>query len=363
MNHRQFRYPPPPPRRVSASYLSYLRFLLLFITAAVMLTGCPSPNEGNPPSTTTTGGGGTAPEGGGTPPGGGDGKPDGGAAVRTLSFNLELSDPGGNPLALGSGPSLTTVTSDKGTATIGTVSGKIYPITVRNVPQAAKAITLTVKKRGFVDTTVGPITVPASRNPAPQIKTLAYALTTTVSGKVVTPARAADSTKGSHISTAQVWASTDPTNKVPVNTSDGSYSLNGVKHSGTFTITAEYTAGDGNYKTSDPKTVSTTAPTHTQDIALKYGYTTTFSGRVLNVSGSGSLANGVEVVIEVEGVEAARDTTRNIGGGAANDGKYSITADHPGSLRARVIPPPSSTTIVTSRDVTTTSSTFTQNVF
>ena len=325
-----------------------------------MLTGCPSPNEGNPPSTTTTGGGGTAPEGGGTPPGGGDGKPDGGAAVRTLSFNLELSDPGGNPLALGSGPSLTTVTSDKGNATIGTVSGKIYPITVRNVPQAAKAITLTVKKRGFVDTTVGPITVPTSKHPAPQVKTIAYALTTTVSGKVVTPARAADATKGSHISTAQVWASTDPTNKVTVNTADGSYSLSGVKHSGTFTITAEYTAtGNSNYTTSDPQPVSTTAPTYTQDIALKYGYTTTVSGQVVNLAGSGMI-NGAAVVIEVEGVEAGRDTTRRIG---IRPGSYSITAAHPGDLRVRVLPPHSASLSNASRDVTTTSSTFTQNVF
>ena len=113
MNHRQFIYPPPPPRRVSASYLSPLRFLFLLIAAAVMLTGCPSPSEDNPPSTTTTGGGGTAPEGGGGTPDGGT-KPGSGAAVRTLSFNLELSEPNGSPLALGSGPSLTSVTSDKG---------------------------------------------------------------------------------------------------------------------------------------------------------------------------------------------------------------------------------------------------------
>ena len=330
-----------------------------------MLTGCPSPSEDNPPSTTTTGGGGTAPEGGGTPPGGGDGKPDGGAAVRTLSFNLELSDPGGNPLALGSGPSLTTVTADKGTAAIGTVSGKIYPITVRNVPQAAKVITLTVKKRGFVDTTIGPIAVPALGNPGPQVKTIAYALTTTVSGKVVTPARAADPAKGSHISTAQVWASTDPDNKVPVNTADGSYTLSGVKHSGTFTITAEYTAtGNSNYTTSDPQNVSTTASTYTQDIALKYGYTTTVSGQVIGSSGgTSSRVNGAAVIMEVEGVEAGRDTTRNIGGGVLNDGRYSITAAHPGRLRVRVIPPTGVTVGRTSDIIVTTSSTETNNFF
>ena len=130
--------------------------------------------------------------------------------MRTLSFNLELSDPGGNPLALGSGPVRTIITSDKGTLSIGTVSGKIYPVTVSNVPQAAGAITLTVKKYGFVDTTIGPIAVRASGNPASQTKRLAYAnITTTVSGKVVTPARLADASKGSVITTARVWVSTE----------------------------------------------------------------------------------------------------------------------------------------------------------
>ena len=66
--------------------------------------------------------------------------------MKTLSFNLELSEPNGSPLALGSGPARTIITADKGTVSIGTVSGKIYPITVRNIPQAAGAITLTVKK-------------------------------------------------------------------------------------------------------------------------------------------------------------------------------------------------------------------------
>ena len=74
--------------------------------------------------------------------------------------------------------------------------------------------------------------------------------TTTVSGKVITPARAADPTKGSIITTARVWASTDPTKKIAVG-ADGSYSLQVAGHSGSFTITAEYTAtGNKNYKTS-----------------------------------------------------------------------------------------------------------------
>ena len=252
--------------------------------------------------------------------------------MKTLSFNLELSEPNGDPLALGSGPVRTIITSDKGTLSIGTVSGKIYPVTVRNVPQAAKAITLTVKKRGFVDTTIGPIAVPASGNPAAQIKTIPYALTTTVSGKVVTPARAADAAKGSHISTAEVWASTDPDNKVPVNPADGSYTLNGVKHSGNFTVTAEYTAtGNSNYKTSDPQTVSTTAPAHTQDIALKYGYTTTITVTVLLYASatalSGTVGSGANVVIEVEGIKVHEGTT-----GGSPTPVYTVTVDHPGRL-------------------------------
>ena len=83
--------------------------------------------------------------------------------------------------------------------------------------------------------------------------------TTTVKGKVITPAKAAGPTKGSVIATAQVWASTDPAKKVDVGT-DGSYTLEVAGHSGSFTITAEYTAtSNKNYKTSDPKSVTTTA--------------------------------------------------------------------------------------------------------
>lgn len=62
--------------------------------------------------------------------------------------------------------------------------------------------------------------------------------TTTVRGKVITPARAADPVKGSIITTARVWASTDPTKKVAVG-ADGSYRLQVAGHSGSFTITAD----------------------------------------------------------------------------------------------------------------------------
>ena len=231
------------------------------------------------------------------------------------------------------------------TAAIGTVSGKIYPITVRNVPQAAKVITLTVKKRGFVDTAIGPIAVQASGNPGPQVKTIAYALTSTVRGKVTTPAGKIRQGKrlvltpapGTRAGTyrnvffddtkAQVWASTDPDNKVTA-AADGSYSLSGVKHSGTFTVIAEYTAGDGNYKTSDPQTVSTTAPAYTQNIALKYGYTTTITVQavIYPTGGSPIFANGVTIRTEVEGREVARGQTS---GTAKN---YVVDIDHPGAM-------------------------------
>ena len=277
--------------------------------------------------------------------------------MRTLSFNLELSEPNGDPLALGSGPARTIITSNKGTLSIGTVSGKTYPVTVSNVPQAVKAITLTVKKRGFVDTAIGPIVVPAVGNPGPQVKTIAYALTTAVSGKVVTPARAADAAKGSHISTAEVWASTDPDNKVPVNPADGSYTLNGVKHSGTFTLTAEYTAtGNSNYTTSDPQPVSPTAPTYTQDIALKYGYTTTVSGRIFFASFPASgvtPVNGALVIIKVEGIEAGRDTSKTIGGAS---GRYSITVAHNGRLTVTASTTPASVSVTSTTSVPVTAS-------
>ena len=157
--------------------------------------------------------------------------------------------------------------------------------------------------------------------------------TTTVKGTVVTPARAADPTKGSVITTAQVWASTDPTKKVSVDTTDGSYSLEVVKHSGTFTITADYTAGDGNYKAGAPQSVTTTAATHTRDIALNYGYTITLSGQVRDTppaTGTITNRNGATVIITVEGREAARTTSRTIGG---NAGSYRVTFDHPGTFR------------------------------
>ena len=159
--------------------------------------------------------------------------------------------------------------------------------------------------------------------------------TTTITGKVITPAKAADPTKGSVITTARVWASIDSTKKVDVGT-DGSYTLEVAGHSGSFTITAEYTqTGNKNYKASNPQPVTTTAEAHTQDIALNYGYTITLSGRVFDNPPGASTPirkNGATVIITVEnrGLEVARTTSSTIGG---NVGSYRVRFDHPGIFR------------------------------
>ena len=164
--------------------------------------------------------------------------------------------------------------------------------------------------------------------------------TTTVSGKVTTPAGKPvtqyETTARPSVPSAddaKVWASTTSatTTKVPV-AADGSYTLEVTDHPGTFTLNVDYPAGR-DYKAGAPQSVTTTATAHTQDIALSYGYTTTMSGLVsvcLSVS-SCSNRNGATVIIEVESREAARTTSRTIGG---NAGSYRITFDHPGTFRA-----------------------------
>ena len=155
--------------------------------------------------------------------------------------------------------------------------------------------------------------------------------TTTVKGKIVTPAKAADSTKGSIITTARVWSSIDPAKKVDVG-ADGSYSLQVANHTGNFTITAEYTAtGNRNYKTSDPKAVTTTAPAiENQDIPLNYGHTTEVTVRVSlqSASGAGRFSSGVTVVITAEN---GHEVGRGITSGAAGP-RAVITVDHPGDI-------------------------------
>ena len=147
--------------------------------------------------------------------------------------------------------------------------------------------------------------------------------TTTVSGKVTTPA-------GNPIATARVWASTDPATKVAA-AADGSYTLT-VTHPGTFTVSADYTATDGNYKAVAPQSVTTTTPAHTQNVSLAYGYTTTVSGQVY-VAPPSALTNGATVTARVEG-RIVRSTTSSGTDAMGNPaGDYSITFDHPGTFR------------------------------
>ena len=162
--------------------------------------------------------------------------------------------------------------------------------------------------------------------------------TTTVSGKVTTPAgnpvtqyETAARTSVRSADAAKVWASTASATKVAV-AADGSYTLEVTDHPGTFTLNVDYPAGR-DYKAGAPQSVTTTAAAHTQHIALSYGYTTTMSGLVtdcLSVSNC-SNRNGATVIVELEGRKAADTVSRIIGG---NAGSYRITFDHPGTFRA-----------------------------
>ena len=159
--------------------------------------------------------------------------------------------------------------------------------------------------------------------------------TTTVSGKVITPARAADPAKGNNITTARVWSSIDPAKKIDVG-ADGSYSLQVAGHKGSFAITAEYTATDGNYKASTARTISTTgAEVNNQDIPLNYGYTTEFTVRVnlsaTPASRTSSWGSGVRVVITAEN---GHKVGEGLTSGVVSPNGAVITVDHPGRIRA-----------------------------
>ena len=161
--------------------------------------------------------------------------------------------------------------------------------------------------------------------------------TTTVSGKVITPAGNTvtqyDTAKRLSVPSAdaaKVWASTASTTKVAV-AADGSYTLT-VTHPGTFTINVDYPEGR-DYQAGAPQSVSTTAAAHTQNIALNYGYTTTLSGNTAVTLPGGTLfaRNGVSVIVYVEGREVGRTVSPTI---SADSGTYLITFDHPGTFRA-----------------------------
>ena len=163
---------------------------------------------------------------------------------------------------------------------------------------------------------------------APSEKSPPPTYTTTVSGRIVTPARAADPTKGGTIGTAEVWVSTDPNRKVAAK-ADGTYSIE-VTHAGTFGITAGYTGTDGNYKTSDEKTFKTADKTiDGENIALKYGHKTTLIGNVFTLGDLRLIyINGATVTIRVEGRVVGSTTA------AGGNAEYSITFTHPGRFTA-----------------------------
>ena len=153
--------------------------------------------------------------------------------------------------------------------------------------------------------------------------------TTIVSGRVTTPAGNAvtqydTATRRSVPSAedAEVRVSTDSSAKTD---------KAAVAADGSFTLSVDYPAGR-DYKAGASQSVTTTKAAHTQNIALKYGYTTTISGRVDdNPPGGGSIIrNGVPVIVYVEGREAERTSSRTIGGSV---GRYVIMFDHPGTFR------------------------------
>ena len=295
------RTPPPPHRGTFDRRLTILALLFAAVSGALLLTACDSPTGEN----TNTNGGKVTP------------------TTYTLTGRVtDRSTGSGVPdaeISASTAPGNVVKTRSDGSFTL-------------QVKEHTRTFTLTVKKAGYASVTIS-IGAEKSNQTVPVIQ-LTKVYTTTVRGKVVTPARAADPAKGNNITTARVWSSVNPANKVPVDSTDGSYSLQVVNHSGSFTITAEYTAaGDKNYKTGDPRTVTTRgALIDNQDIPLNYGYTTTMSGYI--TTGTPSLANvaGATVTAEVEGIEAARDTT-------GTDGLYSVTFDHPGTVTIKVRAP------------------------
>ena len=165
--------------------------------------------------------------------------------------------------------------------------------------------------------------------------------TTTVSGKITTPAGNAvmqyNTATGRYEPSskdAKVRASTAPATKVPVK-ADGSYTLKVVGHPGSFKIHVSYPAGRDYKAPANPQEVKTSAATlKAPDIALKYGYTTKLSGQVAdNTSGSTFInRNNLPVIIEVEGREWERTLTGTIGSIA---GSYSIEFRHPGTFKAK----------------------------
>ena len=111
-----------------------------------------------------------------------------------------------------------------------------------------------------------------------------------------------------------------------------------VNHTGSFTITAEYiAAGNKNYKTGDPKTVTTKgAAIENQDIALNYGYTTTVTAQAslnMNTTSGGTISSGVTIIITAEdGHEIGRGITSGNFAATGVLPSAVIEVDHPGRI-------------------------------
>ena len=148
--------------------------------------------------------------------------------------------------------------------------------------------------------------------------------TTTVSGKIST-------FQGDLIATARVWASTDPTTKVTVG-ADGSYTL-AVTHPGTFSIIAEYTAGDGNYYSSYPRVIMTTKAVYSLVLSLSHKSTFRLFGRVYSRS-SGNLVSGALIQVFINGREVNRTTTYP-SSATGYVGVYNIYFNNPGTFTVK----------------------------
>ena len=123
------------------------------------------------------------------------------------------------------------------------------------------------------------------------------------------------------------YQSTSPSTPLQIATkltaaADGSYRLT-VTHSGTFTLTAGYPTGR-RYKIGAPQTVDTTAATHTLNIPLNYGYTTTVTGTVKKANNSPLVGARIAIKPESGHVTAGTrtDATEN----------YRIIVDHDNSF-------------------------------